>query len=197
MYLKLPGVTVRVTFLFAAALALAAHAGRADALGILFVSALLHEGAHLALLLSYGEKDLTLLLLPGGARIENAVPEALSYQKTLACALAGPAVNLLLAGALFLCAGRKGGALFPQAARVNLLLGACNLLPLSFLDGGRALDSLLCLKRKSPVPGRVRKLTDLLLVCGLGAGAAGLWLTGRDAAFLALFAAYCAVRAVR
>ena len=197
MYFKLPGVKVRVTVLFAAALALALDAGRAADVGTVFVSALLHECAHLALLLSYGEKDLTLLLLPGGARIENASLGALSYPRLLVCALAGPAVNLLLAGALFLCAGRSGGAFFTRGARVNLLLGACNLLPLSFLDGGRALDCLLCIKRKSPVPEGVRRLTDLVTALGLAAVAFGLWLTGRDAVFFGLFALYCAVRAIR
>ncbi len=197
MYLKLPRVTVRVTFLFAAALALAANTGRAEAVGTVFVSALLHECAHLALLLSYGEKDLTLLLLPGGARIENAALQALPYRKLLVCALAGPAVNLLLAGALYLCFLRSHGAFFLQAAEVNLLLGGCNLLPVSFLDGGRALESLVCLKRKSPVPLRVRRLTDICTVLLLAAASVRLWLTGRDAVFFGLFAAYCGVMVCR
>ena len=197
MYFKLPGVRIKVTFLFAAALALALDAGRAAAVGTVFFSALLHECAHLALLLSYGEKDLTLLLLPGGARIENASLQLLPYKKLLVCALAGPAVNLLLAGALFLCAGRSGDAFFARAARVNLLLGGCNLLPVSFLDGGRALHAFLALKSKNPVPEGVRKVTDLAAVAALAAAAVFLWLTGRDALFFALFAGYCAVRVVR
>lgn len=197
MYLKLPRVTVYITFLFAAALALAVNVGRAGAVGVLFVSALLHECAHLALLISYGETDLTLTLRPGGASIENASLSALPYKKLLVCALAGPAVNLLLAAALFCCEKCFPGPFFGQAARVNLLLGGLNLLPLSFLDGGRALDCVFALKRKSPVPFRARRLADIALVLLLAAACLWLRLTGRDALFLALFTAYCAVSMLR
>ena len=197
MYLKLPGVKIHVTFLFAAALALAINAGRAEAVGTVFASALLHECAHLALLLSYGEKNLTLTLRPGGASIENASLSALPYQKLLVCALAGPAVNLTLAGLFFVCGQRFHGEFFGQAARVNLLLGGFNLLPLSFLDGGRALDCILCLKRKSPVPGGVRRGIDVLVVSLLAAASVYLLFTGRDALFLLLFTAYCAAGIVR
>ncbi len=197
MYFKLPRVKIHVTFLFAAVLALAVNAGRAQAVGTVFVSALLHECAHLALLLSYGAKNLTLTLLPGGARIENAALQALSYPRQLACVLAGPAVNLTLACVLSFCAVRFGGDLFPQAARVNWLLGGFNLLPLSFLDGGRALDCILCLKRKSPVPGRVRRGVDIALVSLLAAVSLYFLFTGRDALFLLLFTAYCAAGVVR
>ncbi len=197
MYLKLPRVKIHVTFLFAAVLALAVNAGRAQAVGAVFVSALLHECAHLALLLSYGAKGLTLTLLPGGARIENAALQTLSYPRQLACALAGPAVNLTLAGALSVCAAHFGAEPFFQAARVNWLLGGFNLLPLSFLDGGRALDCALCLKRKSPVPGGVRRGIDIFVVALLAAATVYLLFTGRDALFLLLFTAYCAAGVVR
>ena len=197
MYLKLPRVKIHVTFLFAAMLALAVNTGRAEAVGAVFVSALLHECAHLALLLSYGAKGLTLTLLPGGARIENAALQTLSYPRQLACALAGPAVNLMLAGLLSICAARFGEELFSQAARVNWLLGGFNLLPLSFLDGGRALDCILCLKRKSPVPGGVRRGIDIFVVALLAAAAVYFLFTGRDALFLLLFTAYCAAGVIR
>ena len=173
------------------------NAGRAGAVGVLFVSALLHECAHLALLISYGETDLTLTLRPGGASIENAALSAMPYKKLLVCALAGPAVNLLLAAALFCCERRCPGPFFGQAARVNLLLGGLNLLPLSFLDGGRALDCVLALKRKSPVPDWARRLADFIIVLLLAAACLRLRRTGRDALYLALFTAYCGLAATR
>ena len=192
LYLKLPGVRVHVTFLFAAALALAVNAGRARAVGTVFVSALLHECAHLAFLLSYGARGLTLTLHPGGARIGGAALSALPYPKLLACVLAGPAVNLLLAGALVLC----GRGAFLYAARVNLMLGAGNLLPLSFLDGGRALDCVLALAQKSPVPGAARGVVDMICVCAMLFACVIGTAKGADTLFLWLFTAYCGFAAV-
>ncbi len=191
MYLKLPGVRVRVTFLFAAFMALALHSGRALPFGTVFFSALLHECAHLAFLLSYGCRGLTLTLLPGGAGLGGAALSRLSYRHTLVCALAGPAVNLLLAAALFLCARAFPKPALAYAARVNLALGCGNLLPLSFLDGGRALAAFFALKIKSPVPFAGTDKIDLAVSVLLCALTAALYIAGQKPLFLLLFTAYC------
>lgn len=191
MYLDLPGVRVHVSFLFAAFAALALHGARTLPAAVLFFSALLHECAHLVFLLSFGCRGLTLTLLPGGARISGAGLQALPYQKALLCVLAGPGVNLLLAAALFLCAARFPAPVFRLGAKVNLQLGAFNLLPLSFLDGGRALQSLAALKAKSPVPDGAFKFLDLCVVAALSVLTAALAAMGRDALFLLVFTAYC------
>ena len=71
-----------------------------------------------------------------GAEI-RADTRRLSYPREIACTLAGPAVNLLLA-LLF-----ARWAVNYAAAGANLLLGCFNLLPIPALDGGRALHLLV------------------------------------------------------
>ena len=193
MYLRLGSVRVHVTFLFAAAAAYIANTGRGEEIVIVFVSALLHECAHAVFLLSYGCRELTLELNPGGAKLRGAGLELLGAKQTLCAALAGPALNLLLAGALAVCRRLRPSPVFDEGCGVNLLLGGVNLLPLSFLDGGRALDCLLLLFSKQPPHPSRRRALDLLLLAALALFSAALLLCRRDAFFMLLFTAYCAV----
>lgn len=68
-----------------------------------------------------------------GAEME--IPSHLSYGQELYCSLAGPMVNLLLAFSFCFS--------FPLFSGLNLALALLNLLPLSKLDGGRALSCVL------------------------------------------------------
>lgn len=120
---------------------------------LLFVCVLLHEFGHVFAARRYGIQtpDITLLPIGGVARLER-VPEEPSQE--LVVALAGPAVNLVIAAVLFVA---LGGALpadgmdvqDPRAglgARLlttNLFLALFNLLPAFPMDGGRALRALL------------------------------------------------------
>lgn len=191
MYLKLPGVRVHVSFLFTAFLALILRTGGGRDVAVVFASALAHETAHLVCLLACGCRDLTLTLLPGGARIGGAGFGALPYKRAILCVLAGPAVNLALAGALFLCRGVWDAALPQRAAEVNLALGLGNLLPLSFLDGGRALLAALDAKRNAPVSAEAVGAADIVVLILLSCGTAVLTVLGADTSFLMLFTAYC------
>ncbi len=192
MYLKLPGVRVHVSFLFTAFLALVLRTGSGKDVAVVFASALAHEAAHLVCLLACGCRDLTLTLLPGGARIGGAGFGALPYKKATLCVLAGPAVNLVLAGTLFLCC-RLWGAALTRAAEINLALGLGNLLPLSFLDGGRALRAALDAKRNAPVSAAAVGALDTAVLVFLCAATAVLTVLGADTSFLMLFTAYCIV----
>ena len=120
---------------------------------LLFLCVLLHEFGHVFAARRYGIQtpDITLLPIGGVARLER-VPEEPSQE--LVVALAGPAVNLVIAAILFIA---LGGALPADsmdvqnpsvglAARLlmtNLFLVLFNLLPAFPMDGGRALRALL------------------------------------------------------
>lgn len=121
---------------FFALLALALLAGAGAVLPLALASALCHELGHLAALWLAGAKVDLLRLTAFGAEI-RADTRRLSYPREIACTLAGPAVNLLLALAL----ARLGGHYVASGA--NLLLGCFNLLPIPSLDGGRALHLLI------------------------------------------------------
>lgn len=137
-----------------------------DALGgvvltlTLFVFVTLHELGHATVARRCGvrTRDITLLPIGGIARLERQPNRP---RDELLIALAGPAVNLVLAGAFFAALLLGGHTLVFEPARIeqdpaarlawiNVSLAAFNLLPALPMDGGRALRALLAM-RTSPL----------------------------------------------
>jgi Zn-dependent protease/predicted transcriptional regulator len=131
-------------------------------LGLLFIAALftivvLHELGHALAARRYGieTRDITLLPIGGLARLAR-IPE--KPQQELVVALAGPAVNVVLAVAIYIGlqlfkglspmenAARFGGDFISQLFYVNVMLAAFNLLPAFPMDGGRVLRALLAMR---------------------------------------------------
>lgn len=196
MYIKLGSLKIHITFLFAAFIAFAVNSGKGEMLSIVFASGLLHECAHLCILLSYGAKNLTLEISPGGAKIKGGGFDVLPYDKSLVCVLAGPCTNLLLSAALFTLSKLLTGELLIRAAQINFMLGAVNLIPLSFLDGGRALNSILSIKKARPIPFSQTGRADMIIIFILFSAAVILTLKKYDASFLLLFTVYCTITAM-
>lgn len=152
-------------------LVLAAWLNYADDQGLLLpamISCILHELGHLCALhiLKIDVKYIRITAV--GAEI--CVADSMSYQGELIAALAGPCVNLLLAGGL---CRLPGGAML---AGMNLVLACFNLLPVGRLDGGRALRCLLAIVLEPEWGERLSALCSWLAtlgICGLS-----LWLAG-------------------
>jgi Zn-dependent protease len=158
------GVYVHATFLMligwvALSHFVVEHSAAAAAAGVLFILALfgcvvLHELGHALTARRYGvrTRDITLYPIGGVARLER-IPE--QPRQELLVALAGPAVNLAIATALWLLLASVGGfvpfaeldvAKGPFLERlllVNLFLAGFNLVPAFPMDGGRVLRALL------------------------------------------------------
>lgn len=127
--------------------------------GIVFIIALFacvvaHEFGHALAARRYGIRtpDVTLLPIGGMARLER-LPEKPSEE--IVVALAGPAVNVVIAVLLFLFLGANfdlatlealddpRGSFLARLASVNLFLVIFNMIPAFPMDGGRVLRAIL------------------------------------------------------
>jgi Zn-dependent protease len=158
------GVYMHATFLILIGFVVLSHWSAGHSLGktlegVAFILALfgcvvLHEFGHALTAARYGIKtrDITLLPIGGVARLERMPEEPL---QELWVALAGPAVNVVIAAALFAWIqftavfaplgqlGVASGPFLQRLMMVNVILVVFNMLPAFPMDGGRVLRALL------------------------------------------------------
>jgi Zn-dependent protease len=121
---------------------------------LLFGCVLLHELGHALMARRFGvsTREITLLPIGGIARFDRMPDEP---RQSVWITLAGPAVNVAIAAALFAVLRLAGvwepvaqititnGPFFERLMLVNLSLAAFNMLPAFPMDGGRVLRALL------------------------------------------------------
>src|SRR2546425_2505303 len=145
----------------------------------LFGSVLLHELGHALVARRFGIRTIEIVMFPiGGVSRPDRPPKA---REELWIALAGPMVNLLIAGAIAFWAWQQhrlaplSELLEPTDANLaqrigagNLVLALFNLLPAYPMDGGRVLRSLLARWRPEDEATKIAAATGQILAVGLG-----------------------------
>lgn len=106
------------------------------------IACLLHELAHCAAIWGLGGKIAGLRLSVTGAELVLSGTRPLGHTAQFLAAVSGPVANTAAALAAARWAERGGGEALWVFAGLNLGLAGFNLLPMSQLDGGRAVRSL-------------------------------------------------------
>ncbi len=161
---RVAGIPIKIhaTFFILLLFVAIVHAGEGGAgvvRGLVFILALfgcvvLHELGHSLVAMRYGirVRDITLLPIGGVASLER-MPENPRHEFLVA--IAGPAVNMVIAGVLYLLLRSAGavepvgglsvteGSLLARIMVVNVILAAFNMLPAFPMDGGRMLRAFM------------------------------------------------------
>jgi len=144
----------------------------------IFTCVVLHEFGHIVMARRFGviSKEVTLLPIGGVADL-NKMPDK-PYQELL-IALAGPAVNLVIAAALLMAVGAIGPSaiahlddpainLIERLGAANLFLAVFNLVPAFPMDGGRVLRAALAMWLGQERATRIAALIGQAFALALG-----------------------------
>ena len=148
------------------------------------LAAVVHELGHAAAVRLLGGRIRRLRLTAAGAEMALDRRRALTYAGELAAILAGPAASLLLAPAAARL-GRWWEGCYLLAG-LSLSLGWFNLLPVSPLDGGRALFLILSGLLSPAAAERAVGRCSLAVACLVLAAGAALLARGGSPALLAM-----------
>lgn len=145
----------------------------------IFACVLAHEYGHALMARRFGiqTRDITLLPIGGLARLER-MPE--DPRQEIAVALAGPAVNLVIAAVLIGLLGARidlsmvdkienpAVDFMARLASINVFLALFNLVPAFPMDGGRVLRALLAMKYSRRIATRYAAMAGQILAFGFG-----------------------------
>lgn len=154
------GLKIAVDFTAPALLALLSMYVSAETLCRTGAACLLHECAHLLMIVCIGRKPALLRISAAGLRLETAGTAVMPLHLFAEILLAGPAANLLAAAGFMLLG-------MPETAAANLSLCCFNLLPFRSTDGGTLLHAWLeqhFLLRMPEMPQRIMRCTAAVSV---------------------------------
>ena len=145
---------------------------------LIFACVVLHEFGHILAARRYGIQSSEVTLLPiGGVASMPRLPA--DPRQELVVALAGPAVNFVIAGVLIALIGSLHSgdlaeidnphlSLAGRLAAANLFLAVFNLIPAFPMDGGRVLHALLAMRYGGPAATEIAAKVGQAFAFGLG-----------------------------
>lgn len=192
MYLNFGRLKMHISPFFAVFLALSANILEGRIYLLSFLSVFIHEMTHILFLFANGCDSANMNFYPGGIKLSSDGFSRLPYKKTVACTLSAPAVNIIFGFILYFSNLFADISVLSQWSAINFIMGFVNLLPLPFLDGGRALRAVLC--EYSSDLQKTEKICDVCtLICLAGMFAALFFLAvfGFFHVVMLFFFVYC------
>ncbi len=161
MKFRFLGTEVYISFLFAAVISLMLATDKTGlALPTLFAVAV-HETGHLFAMWLLDNTPKSIRLIPASVQITKSFSGR--YKNDILIALAGPVVNLVLFLTLYINYLAFKNECILYYSLINLIAGAFNLLPVTGLDGGTVLFSLIAKKWDINKAMLVLRIITLLL----------------------------------
>ena len=141
MKFKFLGTQVYVSFLFMAVLTVMLATDKTGFMLPTLFAIIMHEAGHLFAMWVLDVAPKRIKLIPASVQITADITRR--YKTDIAVSLCGPLTNLLLFAVLYInFISFKNEAVLVYAL-INLIIGAFNLLPVTGLDGGTILFSVL------------------------------------------------------
>lgn len=168
MVLTIRNCRIRISFSFAALIALILLIDRSETTLWVLAAAAVHEAGHLAAMILFKAVPQEINFSPFGIEIVQTQGQNRSYAKDILVSAAGPAVNLLCFTACLLLTGEKEAAKnIPLLA--NLTIGCFNGLPIIPLDGGHILYAILCMRMQEDKAAKIVRVISFLTLLPLAA----------------------------
>ena len=191
MRIRIGNLTIRITFLFAVFLAVAANIAGGRNVLLSFLFSFLHEAVHLIFLYLSGIKKAELVFLPGGIKIICNGLSGLSYKKTALCALAAPVFNVFAGASFYVLYIFLEDEILFFCCVINFVSGLINLMPMRFLDGGRAAEAFLLRRLDEENAVKIMVRLSVLSVIALFSMFFVGCIMGKIQIFLLIFSIYC------
>lgn len=194
MRFKLFGTEIYISFLFTAVITLMLATDRTGFILPTLFASMAHEAGHLFAMWIKDCNPKKIKLIPASVQITR--PVGSHYKTDIVVALCGPLVNFVLFATLFFnyLAFKNQTTLY--FAMLNLIIGAFNSLPVSGLDGGTVLFSLIAQKKGINRAAAVVRAVTLISALSVLAAAILLTVKGNINISLYIIAIYLAVMSI-
>lgn len=161
MKFKFLGTEVYISFLFMAVVTIMLAIDKTGFMLPSLFAVIIHEAGHLFAMWVLDVAPKQIKLIPASVQITADITRR--YKTDMAVSLCGPLTNLVLFGVLYFnFISFKNDAVLAYAL-INLIIGAFNLLPVTGLDGGTILFSVLARRMDYNRARCILRITTLIL----------------------------------